>query len=227
MFGWKKKTKIPQVLVKDIHQAIPQYTHDLWELEQHVNQRLFIYDNTQVLSEEAARTAYTQATNFSMFKTLPRKEARPVALENVRHTPYRLKVNGERVDTVPLGRVKGSLLAVRPSRFIELDNYYKNGVIFTRHRVNVLVPYEEELYMGPMEEYMTMPRVRPMSAWMYTGKVEYWTDKIDKVHLMASVKHYPQEIHSRVWGLFYDFRPAETEDESQTAPSILKLRDFK
>lgn len=177
----------------DIPQS-PRYTPDLGWLEQWQFQLLFCPDETQkshpeykLIKDHSAFLAncYTQKKydfweqrvgDTRMGIPLP-----PSDFTSGKLFPHSLKIKGE-------------LHAVRPSAFLGIDEYRQNTEMFTRKRVNVLLPNRPVLTrnVSTRETGKELPRalqgrkimlgterVYVLRAWMYIGNSSYWDDLLD------------------------------------------------
>jgi hypothetical protein len=76
--------------------------------------------------------------------------------------------------------VKGTLMGIRSSRFIDLDFHRLNGVAFQRHRVKVQVPHIKHIWSKEAQgttRIVCEPAI--LSAWMYIGISSYWKEMLD------------------------------------------------
>ncbi len=94
----------------------------------------------------------------------------------------------------PVTRIKGEIFAIRPQRFIDLDNHKQNGIEYFRRRVPLVVPYRKVLFLKDhsldpafgvttainRQEYSGSSVTTSeettciIRAWMYIGVPQHW-----------------------------------------------------
>jgi hypothetical protein len=148
-------------------------TSDIRQLEEHQYQLMFVYNQMQrghrmyqpMLEKHSIYlgSAFTAAHNFTLWKKKLGQGTYPI--------PLRVPMT-----IVQQGRIKGELMAVRPYRYLDLDNYMSNGVEFRRKKVDLLFPYRyQHGSVGVNDEEFLLK----VSAWTYIGRYNYWKDFID------------------------------------------------
>lgn len=92
-----------------------------------------------------------------------------------------------------IGRIKGQLFHVRPQCFFDIDNLLQNGNMFVRAKATFVVPFRKivdakdpvtmaESFGVDREEgalITTRMLYVPSRAWIYFGKKDYWSTRID------------------------------------------------
>lgn len=136
---------------------IPQYTPDMWRLEQHANVLLFDYGLVNGAKPECS--AFT-CDRFAVLKQHLKKATFPVAFNwNV---------------DAPRHRVCGSLYQLTPFELARIDYQKQNGVFYTRRKVKIIVPQDKD---QPFSDHNGNPI--ELSAWMYGGCKSHWGPMLD------------------------------------------------
>lgn len=198
-----------------------KYSPDIAKLEEYEFQLLFSCDETQIrhvkhsLIEDGAYVcpAFTQGSFNYWLPEAPFLP--PVPMEAMEYGKYSMP------NTPPKAKIKGELHAIRPYKFIALDNYKENGVQFQRKRVKLIVPYRMVKWLNDpsvvpfdmdpavaLQEnpyvangnvpsiYTTKEKVVIIKAWMYIGIPKYW-DKLISAFYYSSVKSF--QAKNRQW----------------------------
>lgn len=215
MFG-RNAARVVQQQQNEVHRLIqgyelPEYTPDLWELEQKKEHRVFIHDDMMQLQphHELVRAGslsgfypfqygYTTKKFSFVEKDLGLKSI-PIALD-LRDLAEELPVYiGES------HRIRGEVYAVRTNTLIELDNHRQNGVQFERRRVNINIGYKKLWRshwfnaFGNKQYAHTIGKEEMISVecWMYLGREEYWKDQL----LADAFKFNPIQVveEERLW----------------------------
>jgi hypothetical protein len=195
MFGLKKKQET--ISITDVPLDLPyspEYTPDLGWLEQFEYQLLFCPDETQRNMPEYQKIASDSAFIANVYTQ------KNYDFWEQRVGNNRMGIPLPASDTVvgtlfpPPSKIKGELHAMKPSAFIDLDDYKQNTKMFTRRRIIVLLPYRplltrnvslreagKELPLALQGEKIMLgtERVYLIRAWMYLGKKDYWDDLLD------------------------------------------------
>lgn len=206
---FKKKTELDLPTAEWLSDHIvPHSTPDIAALERREWQLMFVYDEMMSalpfngLLKDHARllgTAFTH-TRFTLWKTLCDGLNSAVALS----PPDKDFV------TAPARPIMGEIYAVRPYQFLKLDNHKGNGMMFNRKRVNLIIPYREQI-VDPKKDIVLMdePRTARVSAWMYVGEPAY--HPIDGGMYYQSVARYVPN-NPKFWDLeYYYFGPKELD----------------
>ncbi len=197
-----------QWITSDAH-----YSPDLGKLEEYEYQLLFCPDRTQTdldehhFIEDGSRktpAAYTR----DVFKyhrrrsdgcLIPLKSERPTVDDLTRS-----------IHDTPALPVKGEIHAIRPWQFKDLDFQRRNGVYFTRRRVQLIVPFREVISLPEVKPKLGscgIPQDIPFAlqgkkgllspqqvvlirAWMYVGNPEYWDPIVDAGYAFETVARY-------------------------------------
>jgi hypothetical protein len=168
------KMELASVFVEEL---IDQYqcTPDMWQLEQHEMQLLFVYDEMMeghfrhdLIKEHCVRVADVYSRDkFQVYKKCLGKVSFPIPFQF--KTPHYSKGN----QGTPELMIRGTLYAIRPYQYRELDNYKLNGIQFNRVRTRVVLPY----YLKNKETgVLTGPIVTLVRCWMYIGVADWWLE---------------------------------------------------
>lgn len=192
MFGWFKHPARNKLLdfvdqIAKEQDKDHEFTPDLWRLEQRPRHLLFIYDEMMTKMPYTRRgtlgdpicPAFSKE-KFSLWKKKAGKETFPIALDTGFGTIPRW---AELSQAAPLASIKGELYSVPIEVIKKLDNSKINGVLFTRRRVKLYVPYQEMNASGnPMQR-----QSHEVKAWMYVGN-PLWNDLLDGGYYFSPVK---------------------------------------
>lgn len=181
-----------------------KHTPDIAKLEEYEYQLLFACDETQIrhVKHNLIEGGIYKCPGFTQSGYnywQPETPFLPVV--PMKATGYRNPIPGY----PPIAKIKGQLFAIRPQRFISLDNYKENGVQFLRERVKLIVPYRAVKWLSdpsiaPLDMepyaieqgnpyiangnvpsmYTTKEKVVIIRAWMYIGVPEYWDKLISR-----------------------------------------------
>lgn len=210
MYSLLRRKELTAVTVSELN--IPQYTPDIWKLEQFKRQLIFVPDEMKTgfphnnLVAEASfipkpkyPVCYTRK-NFTFFKKDLGVMSYPVVLpENYRPTGFvRYPVEA--------ANIQGELWSINPTQFILLDNHKHNGVRFIRERVEITLPYREVGWNSsrlPVVSDDKNDRTTP--AWMYIGIPDYWDAMIGGMFAGSQVDLSEPESPRRRHNKFYSF----------------------
>lgn len=172
---------------------VSRFTPDWWNISQYRNQLYFAYGNDMPERREFDRLIGPEACRFGCGYTAKPmtlmscdgglEGSFPIALEE------QLKYNSPHA---PYTTLKGEILLVPTDRFRApggLDEYYANGRVFRRKRVDLLIPTIDRV--RALYGISTAEGIGMTSAWMYVGIEEFWYERLDGG---------------------YEFRPAKTFD---------------
>lgn len=203
---WPFKKKYPTLdlsKVADANDAL-RYTYDAPLLETQRRWLVFVYDGFQMHHPLHKKIVELGALNMN--KDVNRDD--PVHGYTVSRMVL-WKHMGKRVFPVPLygvhkhfqnrpkwdltgGQgfaVKGQLFSLDWKGIAELDEFYKNGVEYQRHRVHVLIPYHYELEDTDGRISTSLRHETIINAYMYVGVQSYWDEHLDGS--FAPVKVFP------------------------------------
>lgn len=165
-----------------------QFTPDAAELQQQWAVNVFIYNEcqmngpkTNILGDKAiyGGLAYTESSDFVLYKKDLGKETFPFALEV--NDDNRMGMSSLIGDP---GQIMGEVYSVRPYDLISLDNYMLNTVRFERKRVKVVIPWR------PNASEEIEPVIK--EVWMYVGKLDFWKDQIYDQEMKKFFKPSPR-----------------------------------
>lgn len=190
-------------------------TPDLWYLEQHARQLIFIADdlkygkpNHKLIEDHVPiqpdcytlqpYTVYNKDLGDHSFP-LPFEEGIDFGIHGW-HKPE-------------LARIKGELYALPSDLFWKvLDIHKQNTVQFTRRRVSITLPYRTVTYSNDPSDpawskipVISKDNLRTCRAWMYEANPEYWDDYIG---VSLGTRAVPLYEHNtpKVWiGKYYKF----------------------
>lgn len=195
-----------------IVRELAEYSPDIWQLEQYKRQLIFVPDdmkmgmpNNKLIADASFiprpkfPVCYTRPS-FTMWKKDLGKASFPVILPDV----YR--PTGFVMWEVEPAPIQGELWSIEPSRFILLDNHKQNGVMFTRQRVDITLPYRE-VGWGQSSLPIITDDINKVSvpAWMYVGNVDYWDAQIGGVFARSQVEAKQPDLPRRRHNKFYSF----------------------
>lgn len=221
MFGFKRKARFVDVNLT----AGPdprKFTPDLWQLERQDWCLLFLDDDFQekhpnhsiiqpYLQPGLAWPAYTQDTDWNMWRVKNGQKSYPVPLIN--HFPRLIH-----------GRIRGTIVAVRPQAFIQLDKHRLNRLVFLRFRQTFLVPYRNRV-ISSIGEIKSDEQVQHVRAWMYMGLPKFWDTKIDGGYSFQQVQHF--QFNPKPWkwnpGVYFNFTLNEYVQDSSETHSLPEL----
>lgn len=176
-------------------------TPDLWNISQFRQQLYFAYGN-----DMPGQRDFNNLHGPETYKYGPAYTAEPltVFVNNDPENTYPVALKEEFKYTYPHAphtSVAGELLGIRPERFVELDRYYENTIIFIRTRIWLTVPYLDQNINGYSEG------TTRVAAWTYIGKSEHWKDRLD-----CGFKFRPGTIHDNIFmSNFYYYEGYHTE----------------
>lgn len=206
MLNFLRKPVINQQAV-DWHNQYHR-TPDLWYLNQHARQLVFIADDFKTGKKRHELlegqlpihpSCYT-LNNFTVWKKDLGEHSFPLPFED----GIDFEVHGW-YKPEP-ARLQGELYAM-PSSFIwkVLDIQKDNGVQFERKRASITVPYREVRFSdkpnaGVWDKIPTISKdnLRTIRAWMYVAKPDYWDDYIG-VSLGTRAVPLFRHITPKVW----------------------------
>lgn len=193
MFGKVKKFlndafKFPSKAWMEEQSDKTYHTPDMWKLEMHENQLVFLYDEFM-----SGRSQHKVVSSFA--------EKMGTAFSFDQYTMW--NYHGDNIVPVvmkdhqylinPARKVKGELYSLRPKAMIDLDILKRNGVEFRRKRVKIIVPSKPEVWVKERDgmkrlfgdkkastsSWFSLPlENRFFDAWMYFGTDKFWADKI-------------------------------------------------
>lgn len=191
---------------------VPRYTPDLGWLEQFEFQLLFCPDETQRNQPEYQKIASDSAFVANVYT----EKEYDYWEQRVGHMRMGIPLPATHFTVGTLFprscRIKGELHAVRPKAFMALDDYKENTCIFTRKRVDVLLPCRPLLNrnVSLRERHKELPlalqgekimlgteRIERLRAWMYVGNTGYWNDLLDAG--WSGFKHVHTFTSKREW----------------------------
>lgn len=163
-------------------------TPDLWYLNQHARQLVFIADDFKrghrrhelIDGQEPIHPSCYTLENFTCYKKDLGVHSFPLPFE--KHVDF--QIHGWYKPE--LARIRGELYAL-PSPYLwkVLDIEKENGLQFIRTRVSITVPWAEIKYsVGPDANWVEKSPVISRDyfvtkrAWMYIARPEYWDDYI-------------------------------------------------
>ncbi len=76
--------------------------------------------------------------------------------------------------------IKGEVYVIKANKLYELDLYHDNGVQFIRQRIDIHIPYEEELLTRDKQVAYSGIYHHHRKAWAYIGNPFYWWGEKDK-----------------------------------------------
>lgn len=194
MFGSaRRQEQQQQGFVQRLIQSFepPEFTPDLWELEQKKAHLVFIHDDMMQLQPNhhliqgglsgfyPFQYGYT-TKKFSFVQKELGTKSFPIALD-LRDLAQELPMY-----IADSHRIRGEVYAVRAPTLIELDNHRRNGVEFVRKQVNVNIGYRKvyrshwfNAYGNKKYEYnLGREEMTTVTCWMYLGREEYWKDQL-------------------------------------------------
>lgn len=205
MFGFAKKAATRLELPE-----LPEFTSDLYQLEQKKAHLLFIHDDMaqlqphhELLREGSCSGFYPVNYGYTTRKfTFVRKNL------GLKSFPIALDIKDK--DNLPqymadTYRIRGEIYPIRPAHFIELDNHRQNGVQFKRVRVNINIG-SRKVYRHAITDSKGVSHAEynfgkeemcTQQCWMYVGREEYWKDQLES----GFFDFQPIEIvrEDRVW----------------------------
>lgn len=161
-----------------------EFTPDMWLLEQHWNQRLFVCDE---MMKNHAHHDLIKGHGFPLCKAAFTADAFQLwtAKEGIT-VPTDFPI----LKKAPFLPIKGELYAIRPTRFLELDRFKLNGIHFVRKRVKIVIPHREVVFVkerdlkaqqeangqwnNPSSKHTMPVRIATVRAWMYVAASDYW-----------------------------------------------------
>ena len=180
LFG--KKIKTPSKKWFEEVSKTGEYTPDVAFLEKKIAHRVFLYDNlmekrpfNEVLGHDSYKisNALTQ-DSFTFWNTRSDKSKFVVPLRS-------------HADRAPMTRIKGEMHLVPTERILYLDKILDNGVMYRRTKVRLLIPFvpptnvqvnDRTMYEKAVEATIFLDK--PVSAWMYIGVDDCWSDLLEK-----------------------------------------------
>lgn len=171
---------------------LPEFTPDLWELEQKKEHRVFIHDDMMQLQPNHELVRQGSLSGFYPFQYgYTTKKFSFIQKElGLKSFPIALDLR-DLAEELPMyiadsHRIRGEVYAVRTPTLIALDNHRQNGVQFQRRRVNINIGYKK-LYkshwfnaFGNKKYNYQLGKEEMLSVecWMYVGRNEYWKDQL-------------------------------------------------
>lgn len=196
VFTKEEEALPPQNWWKD---GIPRYTPDITLLQRSEYQRVFVCDEMmkahsmhRLLGEDKLSganenlpqgkwTAITQ-DKFSLIRKNLGKFSSVIPLQ-------------QQYANAPFARVRGELYGIPSTHMEKLDNFKENGVVFTRERVKLLIPYRkltQDWWAKDRERYEWAVSQTPywdtsIDAWMYVGMPKIWDERLTR-HLKTTYR---------------------------------------
>jgi len=172
----------------------PEFTPDLWLLEQKKAHLFFIHDDMAQLQPfhdlvkagslsgfYPMNYGYT-AKKFTFVKKNLGLKSFPIALDLPFEDREKLPqyMSNEH-------RIRGEIYAIRPRQIVELDNHRQNGVQFQRIRVNINIGFRKLMRHSitsstgkKYSEYnLTKEEMISQEMCMYVGRRDYWMDQLE------------------------------------------------
>lgn len=186
-----------------------EFTPDIARLESKMSQLLFVCDHWQsrhyghdMIREYSVplQTAFTR-DYFVMYKRKLGAESWAVPLID---SP---------IVGAPRAPIRGELHAITPSvRFAELDTDRRNGVMFYRDRVTLVMPYQVEAWFKEGGMMRSETRYQHIQAWMYIGVPDHWNRVVDEdFFLFDPVRTF--EPKNPDLETYYNFTKLEYQDD--------------
>lgn len=191
-------------------------TPDLWYLNQHARQLVFIADEFKVGLEKHELLEGQQPFHPSCYTLQPFTVYKKDLGVHSFPLPFKEGVDFETHGWYKpeLARIKGELYAL-PSPFIwkVLDIHKENGLQFTRERVSITLPWREVRFNNDREAVNWVSKiptiskdyVRTVRAWMYIARPEYWDDYIGVALGTRAVPIYEHDIPKTWIEKYYQF----------------------
>jgi hypothetical protein len=169
-----------------------------------------VIQNIIKLKDDDGQSANPQAftkDRFEVWQTNNGSDSRPVALIN--KTPDRTP----HIATLqPLPRpshLKGRVYLIRSDQMNIVDNYKRNGVVFRRKAVSVVLPCRPVLEdSNGVQRQLVEIGVELPNVWMYVGKRGYWDNWLDMGYTTrpCELRTYPYPQTRWIGGEpFYEF----------------------
>lgn len=197
-----------KTFISDCDKAF-SHTPDWMPMEELPVQPVFVYCNMQYRGKEhnvienimkqtngdvnKSPYAFTQEC-YEVWQTRDGINSIPIALTS--RAPKLSNKTGTFQPTLPRASVLRGRVYFIPSGFMnELDYHKKNGIIHSRRKITVRVPYQitcYDLYRHPFE----VEDVRDVEVWAYLGKHRYWDEHLDGGFTMDKCR-------------LHDYRPAD------------------
>lgn len=171
---------------------LPEFTPDLWELEQKKAHLVFVHDDMMQLQPHHELIRQGSLSGFYPFQYgyTTKKFSFVIKDLGLKSIPIALDL-GELAGELPMyiaeaHRIRGEVYAVRPGAIVELDNHRQNGVQFVRRQVNINIGYRRlwrshwfNSFGNKKYEYkLGKEEMTTVSAWMYIGREDYWRDQL-------------------------------------------------
>ena len=201
------------------------FTPDLWKLEQHEYQLLFVHDQFMsrhplhnVISPYIYRgkpiaPGFTAESFWGFWKYKLGEASFPIAM-----------VNRNRSETFlnKIGRIRGEVVAIRPYMFLDLDKYYQNRVEFIRYRTNIIVPNRKLKTNTAIGDLMSDEYTETLRCWMYIGKPSLWLDMLDGGQNFCPVRTHEQLPKKGMWyaGKYFYWTLNEYNDQPSDYPIV-------
>lgn len=168
------------------------FTPDLWKLDTYFFQNVFVYNQfmrgceqyKHVMDGHVVKqfSAFTHDDNYVMWM-------KDLGLES---QAFALPIGPEQVhgSTSLFGlpaKVLGQVYTMRPNQIVKLDEVMQNGVMYTRQRIKVDVPYARRNGKTIMDvEVKTIP------CWAYIGRLDYWAEQLNP----TDKRHHPVKMYN-------------------------------
>jgi hypothetical protein len=200
-FGMAKQYRVPssQWVEKAFEET--RCTPDLPLLESRAFWNIFVYGEDQpehprfdLIEDDAAFIAqgFTES-KYSLWKRNLGEASWAMALDQ----EYKTYPPAEK------RKIKGTIMVLSSSRYLELDKDKGNTIDCLRQRVKILVPYRilkknwpneyKESLMGrslpDRETYLSERKIAKVEAWMYIGIQDHWDHFMENGHF-SPVRHY-------------------------------------
>jgi hypothetical protein len=184
----KKNTLATSEVMRVIDECTREnaYTPDMWRLERHGWNLLFVYNEMlpghkmHHLLERKGEVEDSMFYGYTHDRYVMWKHKL-----GVQSTPLILKVE-DIFKGSPLAPVKGFLYGVRPEVFYQLDLYMQNGVLFDRQRIIIDVPYREINNFD--RRNVSELKIERVEAYAYIPYAAYWEDALDAGMYFAPVR---------------------------------------
>jgi hypothetical protein len=188
-----------------------EYTPDAGYLQTREKWWLFVYGeemsrhskNVELFYDLEPACGARTFENFALWKSMEGTASYPIAME--KKLPVEDLHWFKTKHDVPWAKIRGELYLVPPQVLFKLDNYRRNGVVCERKRTHIIIPYRHQNYGGVRMN-------KDIKAWMYTGKLDYWSDLIQdgvQHNMFKPVRSFDPKDQGSIGKKYYYFTLAE------------------
>lgn len=194
MWPFTRRTRVPRDDWQIRAEAYTEHTPDAWNLELRPWVNLFVYDDLQsghrnhdwIKGNTVSVGGAITRKMYSLWKLKRGPGTEAFALD---HSYRNFMTMPGSVNDIPYAPIMGELYRIPSSRIVDLDNYRQNGVIYTRVRIPIAVPFHKAVDHKLHGEMISKKeRVVGLEAYCYLGNTAHWNPLLDNGYNFSPVR---------------------------------------